>query len=65
MTYNVFSGTLNRAQAQSHPHASAGRSSADATATPSSLTSLKLPMPAYPGCPGKEAVKWVSVCLPR
>ena len=55
MTCNVFSGTLNRAQ--SHPHASAGRSLADATATPSSLTSLKLPMPAYPGCPGKEAVK--------
>jgi len=20
-------------------------------------------MPAYPGCPGKEAVKWVTVCL--
>jgi len=20
-------------------------------------------VPAYPGCPGKEAVKWVSVCL--
>ena len=22
-------------------------------------------MPAYPGCPGKEAVKQVSVCLSR
>ena len=20
-------------------------------------------MPAYPGCPGKEAVKWMSACL--
>ena len=38
---------------------------ADATATPSSLASLKsfvltFLVPAYPGCPGKEAVKWVS-----
>jgi len=39
---------------------------ADATATPSSLASLKSRLgttflvPAYPGCPGKEVVKWVS-----
>jgi len=39
---------------------------ADATATPSSIASLKLTflVPAYPGCPGKEAIKWVSACLP-
>jgi len=42
---------------------------ADATATPSSLASLKFRMvftflvPAYPSCPEKEAVKWVSVCF--
>ena len=42
---------------------------ADATATSSSLTSLKsrigltFLVPAYPGCPGKEAVKQVSVCF--
>jgi len=40
---------------------------ADATATPLSLASLKSRMlftflvPAYPGCPGEEAVKWVVV----
>jgi len=42
---------------------------ADATATPSSLASLKstlvigltLLVPAYPDCPGNEAIKWVSV----
>jgi len=28
-------------------------------------TGLTFPVPAYPGCPGKEAVKWVSVCLSR
>jgi len=33
---------------------------ADVTAT--DLTCL---VPAYPGCPGKEAVKWVSVCISR
>jgi len=27
-------------------------------------TSLTFLVPAYPGCPGKEAIKWVSVCLP-
>ena len=27
-----------------------------------SLTFLVLP-PAYPGCPRKDAVKWMSVCL--
>jgi len=25
--------------------------------------SLTLLVPAYPGCPGKDPVKWVSVCL--
>ena len=25
--------------------------------------SLTFLVPAYPGCPGKEAVKWVPVCL--
>jgi len=40
---------------------------AAATATPSSLASLKIQngltflVPAYPGCPGKEAVEWVFV----
>jgi len=40
---------------------------ADATATSSSLVSLKIEsgltflVPPYPGCPGKEAIKWVSV----
>jgi len=24
-------------------------------------TGLTFPVPAYPGCPGKEAIKWVSV----
>jgi len=28
---------------------------------PASLKSFLVP--AYPGCPGKEAVKWASVCL--
>ena len=39
----------------------------DATATPWSLASLKhtqigsaFLVPAYPGCPGKDAIKWVS-----
>jgi len=35
---------------------------ADATATPSSLTSLKSRW-VYTGCPEKEAIKWVSVCI--
>ena len=38
---------------------------ADATATLLSLASVKSRylVPAFPDCPGKEAVKWVSVCL--
>jgi len=27
--------------------------------------SLTILVPAYPGCPGKEAIKWVSLCLVR
>jgi len=34
---------------------------ADATATPSSLASLTFLVPDYPGCPGREAIKWVSI----
>jgi len=41
---------------------------ADATATPSSLASAKSRMVillvlAYPGCPGKKAVKRLCVCV--
>ena len=37
---------------------------ADATATPSSLASAKSRMvPAYPGCPGKKAVKQLCMCV--
>jgi len=42
-----------------------------AIATPSSLASLKILngltflVLAYPGCPGKEAVKWVFACFLR
>ena len=38
-------------------------SSADVTAAPSCLASLTFLMLAYPGCPGKEDVKPMSVCL--
>jgi len=43
--------------------------SADATATFSSLCFIKIQngltflVPSYPGCPGKEAVKWVFICI--
>jgi len=40
---------------------------ADATATPSSLASVKpewcILVLAYPGCPGKKAVKRMCVCV--
>ena len=42
---------------------------ADATATPIISCFVKIQIsliflvPAYPGFPGKEAVKWVSVCM--
>jgi len=44
-----------------------GYGPADATAITSSLASIQngltFLVPAYPGCPGKEAVEWISVCL--
>jgi len=42
---------------------------ADATATPIISCFIKIQnaftflVLSYPGCPGKEAIKWVSVCL--
>ena len=42
---------------------------ADATATPTISCFIKIQngltflVPAYPGCPGKETIKWVSLCL--